>query len=290
MKNNLDAFLIIIFLIFVMLVTPKGESKHIGGAATSTGLFSNSALSRVEPSFQSLEGSTKVNVTISSGNAPYTYQPYQEYITIENWGEDQVNITGWQLKNGKDKRTYRVGSGLQRFSADTAAIPTTSEGDVILKSGERALVITGSMGIQTPYKITSFKEDKCTGYIEALPDYTFEPPLQQSCPDPGNEPGVENLDRECRVFIERLSPCRTPLFGQLDEFGYRCENCTENQVILSGSCASFVKEHFNYQGCLAYHSTDPEFENRTWRIFLGRSWEMWAEDYETIELFDRFNN
>ena len=278
MKDNLDAFLIIAFLIFVMLATPKGENGSFWNwnTATSTPVFSG-------------KSNSYNTLSLGSGNAPYNYQSYQEYITLDNWG-DPVNITGWQLKNGKDKRVYRVGSGLQRFSADIAYIPKVEGKDLVLGTNERAIITSGSVGVQSPYKIESFRENICTGYIEAHPDYAFEPSLDLACPNPKDEPGVENLERECRLFIERLSPCRSVIFNQKDQYGNRCENCVENNQILSESCATFIKEHFTYQGCLAYHRSDSSFYKRTWRIFLGRSWEMWAEDYESIELFDRFNN
>ncbi len=283
-SSNLDAFLIIAFLVFVMLVSPPQDSnKKESGFGLST--VSRSSILNKD---SQAEGSHRIS--ISAGNAPYKYQSYQEYIILDNWGENSVDVTGWQLKNGKDKRVYRVGTGLQRFSADVAIIPRTSSGDIILGKGERAIVTSGAIAVKTPYKIESFKENICTGYIEALPDYAFEPPLMQNCPDPEDELGVENLERECRLYVERLSPCRTPLFNQKDQYGYRCENCTERGQILSESCAAFVKEHFNYNGCLKYHGNDENFSGRTWRIFLGRGWEMWAEDYETIELFDRFGN
>ena len=148
------------------------------------------------------------------------------------------------------------------------------------------MVTTGSIGISSPYKITSFKENICTGYFESLPEYAFIPPLRQSCPRPENEPGIENLPIECRDFISTLSNCKTPVFDNVDRDGYPCSTCIKGKI-LSSYCAAFIKEHFSYRGCVAYHSSDKNFYLKTWRIFLGRGWEMWAKSYETIELYNR---
>src|SRR3989344_1392514 len=42
-------------------------------------------------------------VYLSSGNANYTIQPYEEYITVKNDGAP-VNITGWKVTNSKGTR------------------------------------------------------------------------------------------------------------------------------------------------------------------------------------------
>lgn len=301
--GNLDAVLIIAFLIFVMLVTPRGS----GPSSSGTGLFSGPTLFGTGSggSSSSVISSAPVNagaasISLNSGNAAYSYQPYEEYIEMVNWGDAAINITGWRLKNGKDKRAYDRGGTLQRYSADIAVIPQATRllspsggsvmEDVILGRGERAILTTGTVGVRSPYAITSFKENKCTGYLERLTDYAFQPPLTTSCPRPENEPGVEGLDRECRRVVESLSSCQTPSFGGKDSRGDYCANCL-NGTPLSSHCKAFIEEHFSYRGCIAYHAGDSDFSSgRTWRIFLGRSWEMWAEDYESIELFDRFNN
>ncbi len=301
MKNsNLDAFLIIAFLIFVMLVTPRDNTRKQNSFwAVSTSTISSSSL-KESSSRDLLKDYPDIEISIDEGNASYAYQPHQEYITLYNEGEGPINITGWKLRNGKDKRSYEVYGKLQRFSADIALIPQGSlilmpsgesaKKDIVLAPGEKAVITTGKPGASSPYAITSFKENTCTGYLENLEDYAFRPALQNNCPRPREEPGLLNMDAKCRKFVEKLSSCRTPEFDRLDEEGYPCETCVDGEN-LSSSCAKYVKEHFSYKGCLAHHAGDQNFSSgRTWRIFLGRSWEMWAEDYESIELFDRFDN
>ncbi len=299
--SNATGIIIIIVLAAIMLFTYDGPSlkeraskdRVVGGSTLTSG---GRAVS--EPNRSNTTTLRGAEVSIGTGNASRSYQSYEEYITLDNKSEDSLNITGWQLRNGKDERSYYSnGSMLQRFSADVALVPQASlflspSGtqvlqDVILEEDERAIITTGSVGARAPYTITSFKENICSGYLENMPEYAFTPALSRSCPRPSKVAGLENLEPACRTFVSRLSSCETPDFTEKDRQGEPCNNCV-NGTKLSSSCVSYVREHFSYQGCLAYHRNDPDFSLRTWRIFLGRGWEMWAEEYETIELFDRF--
>ncbi len=285
-QSTLAGVVVLAVLIIIIIAMPK-DARQLGVNPNPSGLLSSSpssygssGASYVAGETSSLVASESRNISIGSGNAAYAYQPYEEYITIENRGNTAVNLGGWQLKNGKDQRPYYSGSMLQRFSADVAVLPV-----VALGPGERAIVVTGRVGVQTPYKIENFRENICTGYIEAHPDYAFTPALTQNCPRPSQEPGIANLDRGCREFIDGLSSCQFPRFEVKDSEGNGCDTCINGRR-LSNVCAAYVKEHYNYDGCLRYHAGAQNFEGRTWRIFLGRSWEMWADKYETIELYN----
>jgi len=306
--------IIILFVILAIMVSsggssgPKREGDSFlsftpgvyGVSGESSGSGSGSYLSSYDESGegeQTKSSNYSNSVSIGSGNASYAYQSYEEYITIENRSRNSIDITGWQLRNGKDHRAYNYGGNLQRFSADIVSIPQgtlrlspTSNNifqNIVLGSGERAIVTTGSIAVQSPYKIVSFKENICSGYIEGLDDYAFTPPLTQNCPRPYDEPGLNSLDIQCKEFIKRLSSCRQPKFDPKTPDGKgTCTTCV-NGKILTSQCAGFIKEHFTYQGCVAVHGSKPNFSLKTWRIFLGRGWEMWSKDYETIELYDR---
>ena len=296
MKNGNSTAEGIVILAVLIVITLMGALK---GTSNSTVNPSNpSGNTSPNRGNTAVSNSSSVrNISLGRGNASYTYQPYEEYITIDNRGREPVDITNWQLKNAKDKRAYDLGGSLKYFSADTAKIGqaapfvspmgTNIFQNVILQDGETAIITTGSIGSQLPYKIVSFKENICSGFLEDLPEYTFTPPLARNCPGPRDEPGVSALDTECRKFIERMTPCRTPQFNTRDREGDICSNCVDGKL-LSGSCVAFIKSHFNYGSCIANHVNKSNFSGRTWRIFLGRGWEMWAEDYETIELFDQF--
>jgi hypothetical protein len=282
-NSNAEGLIILAILIVIVIIMPKGT----GAPSTST----------TAPQSNTPNSTYTKDISISAGNAAYSYQSYEEYITIYNRGRDPVDITGWQVKNAKNKRAYSIGGDLRYFPSDVAVIPqgalfiapngTSLLQNIILENGETAVITTGSMSSQSPYKIISFKENMCSGYLEDMPEYTFTPPLPMSCPRPADEPGVEGLDTECRNFVKRMSSCRTPEFETRDRDGNICYNCVDGKF-LSSSCVAFIKTHFNYNSCIANHRNDPNFSGNTWRIFLDKGWEMWAKEYETIEIFDRF--
>lgn len=305
--SNAIGVLIIGIILLIVSATPKDPSRNSapsfgesGGFASLFGTVTQSRgiASRVSPisgggSSVSGQSYSSLGISVGVGNASYAYQPSEEYITINNHGSESVNITGWQLRNGKDKRSYYQGNTLQRFSADIALIPSatrilsqTGFDDVILEPGEEAIVTTGFVSVTSPYRVTSFKENMCTGYLENLPDYSFTPPLQRGCPRPYTEEGVDNLERECKDFIKRIPACHTPVFAGRNINGGSCPTCIDGEI-LSSQCETFIKEHYSYQGCLANHQNNPGFEGRTWRIFLSRGWEMWNKDYESVELYNR---
>lgn len=299
-ESNWHAVAIIAVCLMALVFAPKSNENPPGKSA-GTGLFSApSFISSQSSSNESRSSSGGDSLSISSGNAIYAYQPYEEYVTVENWGRTSVDITGWQLRNGKDKRTYNLNGQLQRFSADIAVIPQATltlqpsgasvMQDVVLAPGDRAILVTGSAPNTAGLKLVSFKENMCTGYLQNNDDYRFEPSLDTRCPDPEDEPGVTNLEASCRLFIESLPSCRTPEKTLTDNRGETCDTCVNHERI-SSACANFVLNHFSYRGCVLNHASDARFNDAdTWHIYLGRSWEMWAENYETIELYDAFNN
>ena len=288
-SSNAEGLIILVILVVIVLIMPKGPSTPTTNTSQSN--TPNSSVGKVA----SPSSSYTKDISISTGNAAYAYQSYEEYVTIYNRGRDPVDITGWQLKNAKDKRAYSLGGDLRYFPSDIAFVPqailfisplgNNLLQNVVLKSGETAIITTGSITVQSPYKIISFKENICSGYLENLPEYSFTPPLSRSCPRPADEIGVEGLDTECRNFVKRMSSCHTPKFETRDREGDICHNCVDGKL-LSSSCVAFIKNHFNYNSCIANHRDDSKFSGKTWRIFLGKGWEMWAKQYETIELFD----
>ncbi|MDO8728795.1 MAG: hypothetical protein Q7K26_02765 [bacterium] len=295
MKGNgmMEGVVILVILIVIMFITPKGKPNSTANPPNSSGNTNSSGENII-----ATNSTYAPDISLSTGNASYTYQPYEEYITIYNTGSESVDITNWRLKNAKDKRAYDLGGGPRYFPADTATIGQAAffvspNGlnkfqNIVLKTSETAIITTGSIGSQLPYKIVSFKENICSGYLEDLSEYAFMPALAHNCPRPRDETGVNALDNECRGFIEGMSSCHTPEFNTRDRDGEICSNCVDSKL-LSSSCVAFIKNHFNYSSCIANHANDSNFSGQTWRIFLGRGWEMWADKYETISLLDKLN-
>lgn len=308
MKNgNTEGILIIIGIVILALIGSRGGiSQNLNGQNSSSTpprssvdeswsiAFSGTNTNRT--SVSSANSTYSRSISLNIGNARSEYQPSKEYVSIRNSGRDPISITGWQLKNGKDERTYYLNGQLQRFTADIAIIgqgtlllsPTGSNAmrSIVLERGETAIITTGRPSSQLPYPIVSFKENMCTGYLDNMQEYTFTPNLDRNCPRPANEVGLANMDTECRKFVERLQSCQTPDFTPRDKRNQPCKNCV-NGTPLSNACVAFIKERFNYKGCVAYHAGDKNFYGNTWRVFLGQGWEMYGTEYEKIKLFDQ---
>lgn len=231
---------------------------------------------------------------LERGNGKYENDPMSEYIVIENNGSNPVNITGYRLENGKSARSYTVGSQYLHYASDVGVIPqgakiVSPDGrshleSIVLNRGERAIVISGGPGNLTSYPLTSFKENSCTGYLEET--YSFPKGLDKSCVRPSKEVGYTSLDIKCKRYIDSMQSCHTPEYGGKDEDGEVCRDCVDGEKGLSSMCIAYVKSHFSYEGCLANHIGEKNFEGKTWHVYLHRPWEMWAEEEETISLFD----
>ena len=112
-----------------------------------------------------------------------------EYISLSNGDSKHIIITGWKLQNGKGQRAYNVGSSLQYFLrrqslSHKVPISFLQTEQTICKTlcsnrMNQLIITTGQMGINIPYKIVSFKENICTGYIEKLDNYSFTPHFKQ---------------------------------------------------------------------------------------------------------------
>lgn len=283
-NSDLEAMLILLVVISAVIFSAVNEGGKQGGKQSS------------ELSNDTKEISTnEISIIIDIGSAPYAYQPAEEYIVIENLGAP-VDITGWQVVNGKGKRVYDRGGSNVRFASDRAVIP---QGYNLLESGrlnprqnivlgqyQRAIIITGKIQSKTPYQISSFRENICSGYLEKLPEYDFFPPLGRSCPAPLQESGIEGLSKECQDFIDSMPRCETPKYGGPNELGQDCTTCTNGQE-LSSSCTAFVLERYNYSACVKNHQNDEDFYGSVWRVFLEFGWELWANDHDTISVYDR---
>ncbi|HEY4476968.1 MAG TPA: hypothetical protein VJB69_03260 [Candidatus Paceibacterota bacterium] len=223
-------------------------------------------------------------VRIDSGSGQYEIQPNQEYITLEaNYNNSApITVTGWSLTNGKSQPDgVIIPYGTRLFIGDSANLPNMP---IILAPEARLVLTTGRMPNSDPYVINAnFLVNKCSGYLDALPQYRFTPALYSSCPAPIKEPGVDGLENDCYKFVSRLSSCHTPKVERNAD-GYEFIDRVSG---LSSYCRSFLEEHFNYNSCVKWHEQDTDFYGDEWRAYLGRTWELWSENRETITLYDQ---
>jgi len=238
-------------------------------------------------------------ISIYVGNV-YAYQSSEEYIILQsnNYGNDEsINITGWTLKNGAGDRKYQLNGSViygnsARVPIPQAAliyklIPNNVLVPVILGPGDRAVVVTGSMPLVTKYPITSFRVNKCSGYMEDWESVNFKPSLSRSCPAPTSYSEVRNLDKKCYDFVSSLSYCHAPEFKDKVLPGGGVDSGAVDGVVgLSNDCKAFIQTHYSYDACVYNHINDKDFYKKEWRIYLGQPWEIWANERETITLYD----
>ncbi len=180
-----------------------------------------------------------------------------------------VRITGWWFESQITGKSAAIPGGTQ--------VPTTNavnqKTGIILSPGEKAYIHTGGSPIGT-----SFRENKCTGYLNEFQDFT--PRLGRSCPKALGELqtyyGPYYLrDTSCVDYVKKIPTCSAELFPSSK---------------LSRSCRDFARQYLNYNGCVAVHKNDPDFHGKTWHIYLGYSKPLWRARNEVIKLLDLHGN
>src|SRR3989344_1972521 len=110
-RSDLKWFIIIILAVWLI---GKFGVGGIGGQTTKTGKITVSKSSSA-PNEQAVsiddnnESRWKGMVKIGRGNGSSEQYPRYEYITLKNTSKnEQINITGWSLTNGKNRKYFPV--------------------------------------------------------------------------------------------------------------------------------------------------------------------------------------
>lgn len=241
-------------------------------------------------------------ITLSRGNASSEFQPYKEYIVISGsrLKDEKVNIAGWTLTNARGTIPYQLNDGRVYYPSDSVTIPgaarlfvldgVNSNSPVVLEKGSKVTVITGSLANNSNkyLNVSGFQINQCSGYVEKLPQFDFQPKLTTSrCPDPEDEVDVRGLEKSCRAFVEGMPRCHTPEFDTRTIIkGERQRDCVDGVCGLTTQCRVMLENTFSYNACVARHSSEPDFLTKEWRVYLNNKWELWAKRDETIRLFD----
>lgn len=186
-------------------------------------------------------------------------------ISIPQNADQSVDLSGWKLVS--------EATGIFATIPNGTAVPTSGIVNhmqhIVLAPGERATIISGRSPIGT-----SFRENKCTGYLSAF--QRFSPSLPQNCPMPSDDLvsfyGAYYIrDPNCIDYVNKLSRCQIDL---------------SPPSALSNACKNFVVKYLNYNGCVAAHQNDSNFNGNTWHIYLGRTSSMWRTKHEVVKLLD----
>lgn len=191
----------------------------------------------------------------------------EEYIIISasRRNEEDISLNGWQLESIISKKKVSIAGATPIFISGII----NSEPPISLKSGERVIISTGRSPIGA-----SFKVNKCAGYLEQFQD--FSPSLYTNCPRPSDEfdrfANIPINDFTCEDIVDRMRSCEMPLNAL--------------PIGTTNECNEFISTNINYTGCVKNHKDDLDFMEDEWRVFLGRSDELWREKRETIQLLD----
>ncbi|CAN5712824.1 hypothetical protein BH11PAT2_BH11PAT2_08910 [soil metagenome] len=191
----------------------------------------------------------------------------QEYVTLRASSNisSPISITGWQLvsKNSGTHTVIRQGTPIVRQS---------TAGPITLKANDQAIISTGASS-----EGASFKETKCTGYLNQR-DNSYYPQLSEyTCPSPINDldsyqSGSPVQYNQCADYVRGLQGCRT---GDV------------TSVNLASWCESFITNQLTYNGCVRAHQDDTNFYSNTWRVFQGSGTPLWRSRGDTITLLDQ---
>lgn len=224
-------------------------------------------------------------VRLSSGSAFYSIYPNQEYveITADYNNSAPINISGWSLSNkpAPENRFKRVVIPLGNKLL-VGSVNQVPRDPIILRPGERAIIVTGKMPASVPYPVSSFLVNKCSGYLEDLPNYQFTPSLWSSCPVPGKEVDINSLDENCYSYVRSLSSCHTPEITT----DQNSNELVDGRTGLSTTCRLFVKAQFSYSRCLERHQNDSDFYDKEWRVYLNQTDDLWYQNRDAIKLYD----
>ena len=196
--------------------------------------------------------------------------PADEYLTLSlsQNATGPVTLSGWTLLSAASRKSAMISGGTEVpvSGAVNANVP------IVLKPGDRALIISGRSPIGD-----SFRENKCTGYLNQF--QKFSPPLPNSCPTPDSELatyyGPDYIrDARCIDYVRTLPRCHAVLTPEAD---------------LTRTCLNFLTHYLTYNSCVNVHNGDQNFTGTTWRIYLGRTTPLWRQRHEVVKLLDSEN-
>lgn len=200
---------------------------------------------------------------------PKAKTPEEEYVVLSasRRNDESVLITGWKLESLVTKKRITIGGATSLYISGIV----NSEPAVHLAAGEEAFISTGRSPVGA-----SFRVNKCTGYFEQFQDFT--PRLRRECPTPKDEIAASSIaftptNSSCFDLVERMQRC--------------IMSTSAFPIGTSNECSNFITETINYTGCVREHRDDTGFSGNEWRMFLGRSEELWKEKREIIQLLDR---
>lgn len=242
----------------------SGESSYYG-SSYSPGTAQPSSLDGIAFGLPSpYRGIVLLSNYVSNASSSNPNSEYVQLSVTQN-ASVPIDITGWQLVSEATGKAAIVPRGVE---VPTSGIVNAMQ-NIVLTPGERAIIVSGRSPVGT-----SFRENKCTGYLSTFQQ--FSPSLPRNCPAPSDElisfSGAYYVrDATCVEYVNKLPRCEAVLFPP---------------KTISGACKSFVLQYLNYNGCVAAHKNDVDFRGTVWRVYLGLLKPLWRGQHEVVKLWD----
>ena len=142
-------------------------------------------------------------VKISRAQPKSSSRPSLITLSIQLGREEEINITGWNIK-GK-KGSFVIPGGIEKYNPYYNPVPSESifakRSDTIYLSGA-----SNPLG-----KGINFRPNKCLGYLTIHRDFPIS--LSKNCPRPEKEE-ISHLEICCQEFIQDLGRCKIPDYSQ----------------------------------------------------------------------------
>lgn len=315
-SGGMDAFWIILIVLTLFALWVQGggparsQNSSIFKVTTPSGFYtpssggSNSSdQSNTNNKTTANESNYKGQVYVQAGTASSADSPNFEYVILSassnNYGP--VKIGGWSLRNGRDERTFETSAGNQvRGQSVTAKIPSTGieaynplqpslnkAVPLALKPGEQAIIITGQFpNINSASFRANFKINRCLGYFQdeaSYYGYYLPYNLNYNCHDNSDIPNFKQLDEVCYNFVRSMGNCHAPkdIYDDNNQ-----TYCPDGNCQITTNCQNFIKANYSFQACYNRYSKEKDFTGGDWIISLGRTWELWDNDRDSISLYD----
>ncbi len=194
----------------------------------------------------------------------------KEYLEIDAGSSNKtaINISGLILRgSGFGITDYGISEEIPKVAKlPIMGVPYITD-DLEVTAGGQVIVSSGKSPIGE-----SFQVNICSGYLGQF--QTFTPALRNDCPEPlvALESSSANAELSCRTFVATLPRCQA--------YGGSFPSD------LSSDCKLFVTEKLNYNSCVSDHNRESNFYLPEWRVFLGRTSELWKNKGETIRLMN----
>ncbi|MBI5913697.1 hypothetical protein HY839_04650 [Candidatus Azambacteria bacterium] len=197
-------------------------------------------------------------VAIASANAR-AVDPAAEQFTIQGKTKALVNVTGWTVGSEKYRTSYIIPDAYEipnhPFLERRSDIALNDKGKVIVYTG------AGASGV-------NFRMNNCIGYLSNY--YKFTPALPLLCPRP-NTLETQKLSSYCQKVIAQNASCKEPNL---------------NDILIDTECRDYIAARFNYSKCVEATYNYYDFLTDEWRVYLGHSREIWANEADAILLRD----